>query len=80
MFFIYSFNFIFYILRWPLIHTVEKQLLSEHLSAIIQKGLENLLEENRIRELTLLYNLLTRIKNGLFELCANFNTYIKVRT
>ncbi|KAL0268902.1 UNVERIFIED_CONTAM: hypothetical protein PYX00_010685 [Menopon gallinae] len=63
--------------RWPLIHTVEKQLLSEHLSTILQKGLENLLEENRIPELTLLYDLLIRVKNGLSELCINFNTYIK---
>ena len=64
--------------KWPLIHTVEKQLLSEHLSTILHKGLENLLEENRIPELTLLYDLLTRVKNGLVELCINFNTYIKV--
>ncbi|EEB20367.1 Cullin-4A, putative [Pediculus humanus corporis] len=63
--------------KWPLIHTVEKQLLSEHLSTILHKGLENLLEENRIPELTLLYDLLTRVKNGLVELCINFNTYIK---
>lgn len=63
--------------KWPLIHTVEKQLLSEHLTTILQKGLENLLEENRIPELTLLYTLLTRVKNGLSELCINFNSYIK---
>lgn len=63
-----------------MIHTVEKQLLSEHLSTILQKGLENLLEENRIPELTLLYDLLIRVKNGLSELCINFNTYIKVST
>ncbi|KAK6617755.1 Cullin-4B [Polyplax serrata] len=63
--------------KWPLIHTVEKQLLSEHLSTILHKGLENLLEENRLPELTLLYDLLTRVKNGLVELCINFNIYIK---
>lgn len=63
--------------KWSLIHTVEKQLLSEHLTSVLHKGLDNLLEENRIDDLTLLYNLFTRVKKGLVELCLNFNTYIK---
>ncbi|KAG8322193.1 Cullin-4A [Homalodisca vitripennis] len=63
--------------KWSLIHTVEKQLLSEHLTTVLQKGLDNLLEENRVDELALLYSLFTRVKKGLQELCANFNTYIK---
>lgn len=70
--------FVFVVSRWPLIHTVEKQLLSEHLTSILQKGLDGLLEENRVQNLTLLYSLFTRVKNGLVELCLNFNTYIKV--
>lgn len=61
-----------------LIHCVEKQLLSEHLQTILQKGVDTLLDENRLPELTLLYNLLARIKNGLPELCINVNAYIKV--
>ena len=63
--------------KWALVHTVEKQLLSEHLTAVLQKGLDLLLEENRISDLCLLYNLFTRVKNGLPELCSNFNAYIK---
>ncbi|XP_067008215.1 cullin-4A [Anabrus simplex] len=63
--------------KWQLIHTVEKQLLSEHLSSILHKGLEGLLEENRVTDLTLLYSLFTRVKNGLVELCLHFNTFIK---
>lgn len=63
--------------KWQLIHTVEKQLLSEHLTSILQKGLDGLLEENRVHDLTLLYSLFTRVKNGLSELCLSFNTYIK---
>ncbi|KGL72508.1 Cullin-4B [Tinamus guttatus] len=35
----------------PLIATVEKQLLGEHLTAILQKGLNHLLDENRIQDL-----------------------------
>lgn len=64
--------------KWQLIHTVEKQLLSEHLTSILQKGLDNLLEENRIKDLSLLYILFNRVKNGIVELCLNFNLYIKV--
>lgn len=64
--------------KWALIHSVEKQLLSEHLTSILQKGLDILLEENRIKDLTLMYSLFSRVKNGPTELCNNFNSYIKV--
>lgn len=64
--------------KWQLIHSVEKQLLSEHLPTIIQKGLENLLEENRTKDLSLMYVLFSRVKNGVVELCVSFNLYIKV--
>lgn len=63
--------------KWSLIHTVEKQLISEHVSTILQKGLEQLLNENRLDDLKLMYGLLTRVKKGLTELCINFNAYIK---
>lgn len=65
--------------KFQLIHTVEKQLLSEHVTNILQKGLDGLLSENRIKDLTLLYQLFSRVKNGLTELCAAFNAYIKKR-
>lgn len=76
---LYFLNF-FHFVRHQLIYTVEKQLLSEHLTGILHKGLENLLEENRLSDLSLLYSLFSRVKNGLNELCMNFNTYIKVRS
>ncbi|XP_028894290.2 cullin-4A [Zeugodacus cucurbitae] len=63
--------------KYPLIYTVEKELLAEHLTHILQKGLDTLLEENRLSDLTLLYSLLSRVKNGTAELCGNFNGYIK---
>lgn len=68
-----------YCFRHQLIYTVEKQLLSEHLTGILQKGLENLLEQNRLADLSLLYSLFSRVKNGTTELCMNFNAFIKVR-
>ncbi|RWS04501.1 cullin-4A-like protein [Dinothrombium tinctorium] len=63
----------------PLIQCVEKQLISEHLCSILQKGLDQLLDENRINDLSLMYNLLSRVKEGLHELCTYFNQYIKKR-
>lgn len=63
--------------KYQLIHTVEKQLLSEHIQNILQKGLDNLLEENRIHDLSLLYQLFSRVKNGLSDLCQSFNGFIK---
>jgi len=69
-----------YNFRWALIHTVERQLISEHLGSLLAKGLENLLDINRIQDLSLMYNLFSRVKNGLAELCSHFNSYIKVST
>ncbi|XP_058886490.1 cullin-4A-like [Acipenser ruthenus] len=60
-----------------LILTVEKQLLGEHLKAILQKGLHHLLDGNRITELTLLYQLFSRLKGGLQVLLQHWSEYIK---
>ncbi|XP_054712277.1 cullin-4A-like [Uloborus diversus] len=61
----------------PLIQCVEKQLLGEHLGPLLQKGLDLLLEENRIVDLKLMYDLFSRVKDGLPQLCSHFNLYIK---
>lgn len=66
------------IFRHQLVYTVEKQLLSEHLTGILQKGLDSLMEMNRLQDLSLLYSLFNRVKNGIVEVCSNFNSYIKV--
>lgn len=58
-------------------YTVEKQLLAEHVTVILSKGLDHLLEENRLADLTLLYSLLNRIKGGVLELCTSVKVYIK---
>lgn len=60
-----------------LIYNVEKQLLAVHLTGILQKGLDALVEENRIPDLTLMYSLFSRVKTGTVELCATYNAYIK---
>ena len=64
--------------RRMLIYSVEKQLISEHLVTLLQKGLDQLLEQGRHQELRLLYSLVSRVKNGLVELGSGMNTYVKV--
>ncbi|XP_015235863.1 PREDICTED: cullin-4A [Cyprinodon variegatus] len=61
----------------PLICCVEKQLLGEHMNAILQKGLSNLLNENRVTELALLYQLFSKVKGGLPTLLQFWRDYIK---
>ncbi|XP_030066385.1 cullin-4B [Microcaecilia unicolor] len=61
----------------PLIATVEKQLLGEHLTAVLQKGLNHLLDENRIQDLSLLYQLFSRVRGGVQVLLQNWIEYIK---
>ncbi|KAB7508159.1 Cullin-4B [Armadillidium nasatum] len=60
-----------------LIYCVEKQMLNEHKTALLQKGLDQLLDQNRRKDLSLLYSLFSRIKGGLDYLCSQFNAYIK---
>uniref|UniRef100_A0A3Q3VUS0 Cullin family profile domain-containing protein n=1 Tax=Mola mola TaxID=94237 RepID=A0A3Q3VUS0_MOLML len=61
----------------PLIATVEKQLLGEHLTATLQKGLTHLLDENRIQDLSLLYQLFSRVRSGVQVLLQYWIEYIK---
>uniref|UniRef100_A0A087YH90 Cullin-4B n=1 Tax=Poecilia formosa TaxID=48698 RepID=A0A087YH90_POEFO len=61
----------------PLIATMEKQLLGEHLTAILQKGLTHLLDENRIQDLSLLYQLFSRVRGGVQVLLQQWIEYIK---
>lgn len=61
----------------PLINCVEKQLLGEHMTAMLQKGLSTLLDENRVTELALLYQLFSKVKGGLPTLLQFWRDYIK---
>ncbi|XP_036105398.1 cullin-4A isoform X3 [Molossus molossus] len=61
----------------PLIACVEKQLLGEHLTAILQKGLDHLLDENRVPDLTQMYQLFSRVKGGQQILLQHWSEYIK---
>ncbi|XP_075056145.1 cullin-4A [Mixophyes fleayi] len=61
----------------PLIACVEKQLLGEHLVAILQKGLKSMLDENRVPDLTLMYQLFSRVRGGQSILLQHWGEYIK---
>uniref|UniRef100_A0A8C6TLW8 Cullin 4A n=1 Tax=Neogobius melanostomus TaxID=47308 RepID=A0A8C6TLW8_9GOBI len=61
----------------PLISCVEKQLLGEHMTAVLHKGLSTLLDENRVTELALLYQLFSKVKGGLPILLQFWREYIK---
>ena len=62
-----------------LIKTVEKQLISEHMSSILSKGLDNLLEQDKKVELKLMYNLLGKVTGGHAELKGKMCDYVKNR-
>nr|ACE75802.1 cullin-4A (predicted) [Sorex araneus] len=64
-------------IKKPLIACVEKQLLGEHLTAILQKGLDHLLDENRVPDLTQMYQLFSRVKGGQHVLLQHWSEYIK---
>uniref|UniRef100_A0A2K5DDC0 Cullin 4A n=1 Tax=Aotus nancymaae TaxID=37293 RepID=A0A2K5DDC0_AOTNA len=61
----------------PLIACVEKQLLGEHLTAILQKGLDHLLDENRVPDLAQMYQLFSRVRGGQQALLQHWSEYIK---
>uniref|UniRef100_A0A8C5LS28 Cullin family profile domain-containing protein n=1 Tax=Leptobrachium leishanense TaxID=445787 RepID=A0A8C5LS28_9ANUR len=61
----------------PLIACVEKQLLGEYLPAILQKGLKSMLDENRVSDMTLMFQLFSRLKGGQSILLQHWGEYIK---
>lgn len=69
-------NFLHCTTKYFLISTVEKQLISQHINNILRKGLDNILEGNRVDDLFLLYEIFSRVENGLHELCLAINKFI----
>lgn len=63
----------------PLIKTVEEELIAAHLPSLLNKGLDQLLDDERMEDLILLHSLSSRVPNGLQELCSHFNKHVKQR-
>lgn len=62
-----------------IINCLEKYLVGDHVSQILQKGFDTMLDEMRIQDLKLLYQLLSRIPNGIDQLKNAYSQYIKKR-
>jgi cullin-4 len=61
-----------------IISCLEKHLIGDHVNTILQKGFDIMLDEMRIQDLKLLYQLLCRIPNGVEQLKSAYSQYIKV--
>lgn len=55
---------------------LKRRLLKEHLQEILERGFDELMEYNKLEQLTLLYKLLEQIPNGHPELIKMFSNYI----
>lgn len=62
----------------PLITCVENQLITKHISNILNKGFDYLMDMNSLEHLTLMYSLFSRVKDGQDNLCEYFGAYVKV--
>ena len=60
----------------PLIHTVEQKLLQSHISIMLEKGVDMLLEQDRRSDLSRMYHLLARV-DGLKQLKVAVSMYIR---
>lgn len=67
------------VIKQPLIHIVERQLIRIHIGTILQKGFEKMMHEGRLKDLKLIYSIFSRVNIGLKELCKYFNAYIKTQ-
>jgi cullin-4 len=67
------------ITHMPLIAIVEKELIANHLTTILTKGLDHLLDDLRMDDLKLLFDLCKRVEGGLLELVTYFNKHVKER-
>mmetsp|Transcript_54946 Transcript_54946/g.112192 ORF Transcript_54946/g.112192 Transcript_54946/m.112192 type:complete len:775 (+) Transcript_54946:478-2802(+) len=62
--------------RKPLVGRLDEQLLEVHMAAIIDRGLEPLMADNRVKDLQRMYSLLGRV-NALQPVRTAFTAYVK---
>ncbi|XP_063918183.1 cullin-4A-like [Zophobas morio] len=60
----------------PLLDIVYKQLIENHISEILNKGFDELIDKNMYQELVLVYKLFQKISNGTKHLITYFKEYI----
>jgi Cullin, a subunit of E3 ubiquitin ligase len=64
--------------RKPLILCVENQMICKHVTNILTKGFNGLMDANSTDHLSLVYSLFSRVKDGQDKLCEHFGGYVKV--
>jgi len=64
--------------RKPLIAVLERVTLQNNIEALLSKGFDELMDDNRTSDLARMYSLFTRV-NGLRKMKEAWNTYIKKR-
>ena len=65
--------------RVQLIHLVETNLISKHIKQMLSKGFDQLIDENRLNSVTLLYELFLPLGlPAINDLREAFGNYIKV--
>lgn len=62
-----------------LMEIIRKRLLKDHLNEILKKAVNVLIDENKMNELSLLYDLLEKIQSGHAELEKHFGEFIVKR-
>uniref|UniRef100_A0A158Q724 Cullin-4 n=1 Tax=Elaeophora elaphi TaxID=1147741 RepID=A0A158Q724_9BILA len=60
-----------------LLAITERCLISDHMDSFINKGLDEMLLENKCDDLSLMYNMVSRTKHGLLILKNVFASYVK---
>ena len=69
----------FFWTRIQLIHLVESNLISHHLKQMLGKNFDELIDQNRLTSVGLMYDLFLRIgPNAIQDLREAFSNYIKV--
>ncbi|EFO23722.1 hypothetical protein LOAG_04763 [Loa loa] len=63
--------------RKPLLAVTERCLISDYMESFINKGLDEMLLENKCDDLSLMYNMVSRTKHGLIILKNVFASYVK---
>ncbi|KAM3728636.1 Cullin-4A [Dirofilaria immitis] len=63
--------------RKQLLAVTERCLISDHMDSFINKGLDEILLENKCDDLCLMYNMVSRTKHGLIILKNVFASYVK---
>lgn len=57
---------------------VEQNLIEKHVKTLLTRGFHNLMRDSRHHDLSLMYSLFERVKDGKTELAAAFGKYVKV--